>query len=254
MERIVRRSGELTFEPMDLAGVERPDVRHRWLSDWIGARLEGARVADVGCWTGSLLAWARQAGAARTVGIDLEGPWLEIARSRPEVDDAVPITSLEAVPRSLCSAFDIVFFLETLEHLPSGTEASALGSVASLVAPAGWLILSTPIAGVASLLDPAWVLVGHRHYRPATVRRLLRGAGLAVDDTRYSGNVWGSVDTFWFYLHKHLLHTSTRAAHSSWLEARSATGLQSDRMLGSTNVWMRATPLQVGSAWPPSAA
>lgn len=140
-----------------------------------------------------------------------------------------------------------MFFLETLEHLPRGTEAGALRNVASMLAPEGELIMSTPVAGVAALADPAWLLVGHRHYRPVTLEALVCGAGLLVEETRYSGNLWTSVDTCWFYLRKHLLGMHGPTALNSWLETRGATGLRMTRSLGSTNIWLRAARSQSSS-------
>ena len=240
ISRILTRSGELTFDAeLDAAGCGSVDHRYRWLEEWIGKDMSGARVVDVGCWTGDLLAWARSAGAVGTVGVDLDGPWLDVARGRPEVDEVEAGSLLEGIPSRLHGAFDVVFFLETLEHLPRGTESAALTVLSSLLAPGGYLYASTPLAGIAALADPAWYLVGHRHYRTATLVGLAENAGLVVEETRFSGNLRTSVETCCFYLNKHLRwrkRTGKQVARVSTGDQ----GLQRVRGLTSTNVWIRA--------------
>ncbi len=88
------------------------------------------------------------------------------------------IESIEQIPDDLRQAFDTVYFLETLEHLPRELEYPAAKSLEKLLAPDGELILSVPAAGLAALLDPAWYLVGHRHYRNKRLVRILQSAGI----------------------------------------------------------------------------
>ncbi len=248
--RVLRRSGQLTFDvTLDSDQPGTVDPRHAWLADWIGSRLRRARVADVGCWTGQLLAWAREQGAAYAVGIDLEGPWLDVARRRPEIDRLIGLPSLQAMPSELLGSCDLLFFLETLEHLPRGTEADSLATLATMLAPTGQLIMSTPLAGTAALLDPAWLLVGHRHYRLVTLDAMLTASGLSVQEIRYSGNLWTSAATCCFYFRKHLLRLRGRPRRHKWLRVEPATGLQTARRWSSTSVWIRARLTNATSSW-----
>jgi SAM-dependent methyltransferase len=237
-QRVVHRSGQLVFDPSIEVLDQEPESRLAWLREWMGARIAGAQVVDVGCWTGRLLAWAQAEGASSVVGIDISGPWLDVAKTRLPNGVFYAVPTLEQLDPSLHAKFDLVFFLETLEHLPRGTEVAALTSVGHLLAPGGWLVLSTPVAGAMALLDPAWYLVGHRHYSPPTLKRLLNTASLRVREIRWSGNLWEALAVNALYIEKHILRR--RPARHPWLVRRSDCGLTPRPLRTSTNVWVCA--------------
>ena len=236
--RVLNRSGELVYSESIDGGEGSRDPRLDWLADWVGDRMPGASIVDVGCWTGTLIRWAIAAGAASATGIDLPGPWLDAARSNLPQATWLQVSSIEELPDGLEARFDVVFFLETLEHLPRGSEAPAFRALRRLLAPGGILVCSTPLAGPIALADPAWLLVGHRHYRPRTLTGLLKASALQVDELRYSGNACTAATTNLFYAEKHLLRRPP--ARHPWLERRADTGLRFDRQVTSTTVWLRA--------------
>lgn len=229
LRRIRTRSGRLTFVPGVDDTQNAPAQRHLWASQY-GQPIARQRIADVGCWTGELLRLLEPLKAAQLVGVDVDGPWLDTARRLSPSIEFVAAPSLTQLPHQLRSRFDRVFFLETLEHLQRGSEASVLSSVCSLLAPGGQLIMSIPAAGLSALADPAWYLVGHRHYRRGTLTRLLKDAGLELNDCEYSGNIWTSVDTLLLYGSKHLLRR--RHTTPSSLKFRTDTGLYPTQRVG----------------------
>lgn len=84
--------------------------------------------------------------------------------------------------------FDKIIFTEVLEHLPRGREKEALHELHRLLSPGGILVLSTPNDHpLATFSDPAWLLKGHRHYRPEAVLDLLRSAGFRADGLLIGG-------------------------------------------------------------------
>lgn len=204
LNRLLRRSGEVTFiaQPTPVSSRLPPRFHHALA---VAGALAGRSVVDVGCWTGQLLACCDRAGAASLVGIDLAGPWLDEAKRAVPRADIHGIASLTDRSVANISPGEVVFFLETLEHLPKGSELATLRVLQRLVKPGGQLVLSTPAAGLSAFLDPAWFLVGHRHYRRSTVTRLLRAAGFEPVATWYSGDLAESADLVVFYLYKHVL-------------------------------------------------
>jgi 2-polyprenyl-3-methyl-5-hydroxy-6-metoxy-1,4-benzoquinol methylase len=241
--RMWHRSGSLVFVPeVDAAKhAEIPD-RYRWASYWAGS-LEGKRVADVGCWTGRFLEHLAAAGhPGKLFGIDLLGPWLEEATARHPEMEFVPVESLLIPIEGHQHSFDTVFFLETLEHLPRGSERKVVQNLAGLLRVGGEFILSTPVMGFAAIADPAWLLVGHRHYTHRHLKRLCEEAGLEIREVAYSGNLWSIIDINLLYIFKHLLHRDRHAG--SRLRKRADTGLYNNRQLMTNNVWIRATCLQ----------
>lgn len=245
IERIRHRTGFVTFsEVADQTSEMSSTPRYAWACE-LAQPVTGRRVIDVGCWTGGLLKLFSSYEADELVGIDVTGPWLPVAEKMVPSANFFGVANLEELPIALKGRFDVVIFLETLEHLPRGTEGQVLCSLASLLAPEGTLILSTPAAGLAALLDPAWFLVGHRHYRLATLIELLKSADLEAQGIQYSGNFWSSVDTIMLYIAKHIFRKSYSSP--TMTKARIPSGLYERRRPGSANIWVEARRREGGS-------
>lgn len=236
VRRVLSRRGYLTYSGgVDDEQKVEPVPRLGWARE-LAEPIAGKRIADVGCWTGGLLSLFAGRGAKELVGLDVTGPWLLAAREAVPSAQFLEVADLRNLPSHLSGRFDVVLLLETLEHLPRGSEQEALRSLAALLSPGGVLILSTPAAGIAAPLDPAWFLVGHRHYRRETVTALASSAGLNVVRVRYSGNVWTSLDTVGMYLAKHLFHRPYSTP--PFVASREPNGLYDNRRVGSANIWL----------------
>jgi len=185
-----------------------PDGESRPLHDlnpvrtaYIAARvdLRDARVADVGC-GGGLLSESLAAAGARVTGIDLAGKVIEIAKlhlheSGLSVDYRVQSSAdLAAVEPG---AFDAVCCMELIEHVPD--PAALIRDLAAMLKPGGQLFMSTlnrtPAAFGAAILGAEYVMRmlprGTHHYaqflKPSELGRLLRDAGLELEDVRGLG-------------------------------------------------------------------
>jgi 2-polyprenyl-6-hydroxyphenyl methylase/3-demethylubiquinone-9 3-methyltransferase len=156
------------------------------------ARLQGARVVDVGC-GGGLLSEAMAARGAQVVGIDLGDEVLEVARlhlleSGLKVDYRQ--ASAEAHAQESAGAYDVLTCMEMLEHVPD--PASVVHACARLLRPGGQAFFSTinrtPAAFAAAIVGAEYVLrmlpPGTHQYerfiRPSELSRALRDAGLVV--------------------------------------------------------------------------
>jgi SAM-dependent methyltransferase len=107
-------------------------------------------------------------------------------------------------------SFDAVCLFDVVEHLPRGSEAEALREISRVLKIKGRLYFSTPHASpIHTPLDPVWTL-GHRHYRRATVRRLLLSAGFEIDRMFVAGGLVECLDHVDLLVHKHLLHRPYR--------------------------------------------
>ncbi len=172
-------------------GLERPALRRL-----IPRPLTGARVLDAGCGSGAQCAWLLDQGAD-VIGVDLSARMVEAAaercggRGRFVVGDLaeplpVPPGSLDGITSSL-----------TLHYLRDWT--TALASFASVLRPAGWVVLSldhpfgAPLAGQAggyfdtTLVTDTWrkadVEVTQQFWRRplAATINAFGDAGFAVD-------------------------------------------------------------------------
>lgn len=228
LQRVLRRSGMVTFDP-DVDTDTSVDLRLKWISQ---LQLQADSVVDFGCWTGAALA---SIGATRRVGLDLSGPWIRSARERLPGAEIISVDSFETLPEGLAGAFELALFLDTLEHVPRRTQAAVLGTIYASLCDSGMLVLATPAAGPAAVLDPAWLLMGHRHYRAVTLRRLLSEAGFHDIEVRYSGNLFTATDALSMYAKKHLLHRSHHSGPKAL--ARLDTGLYERARLDTAAVW-----------------
>lgn len=243
LRRLAERSGELVFDPTadSTEAVERADVlRYKWVCDWVRDwGLASARVLDLGCWTGGLLYQLdKQVGCGELHGVDLDGPWLDVARKVVPAGTFAPISSLLELRSAADGQFDFVFFLETIEHLPRGTEGRTIRALSEVIAPGGSLVLSTPFAGPLTPLDPAWSLLGHRHYRLSTLTSMLEAAGLEVAETGYAGNVWEAAGEIRFLAVKHLRHRIPDP--QPFVRRRADTGVRPQHYRGATGIYVRA--------------
>jgi SAM-dependent methyltransferase len=219
------------------------ELRYRWLESEVN--VAGKDVIDFGCWTGVTLREVASRGAARIVGVDLPGPWMDAARSHTPRVELYDTVSFGSLPPELTGAFDVAFLLETMEHVPRRTEDEAARAIFSTLRPGGTLVVSTPAAGVAATLDPAWWLVGHRHYRRRTLQSVLLRAGFSECDMRFSGNLARSTDVLAMYVSKHILRRGYRS--SPRLERLQDTGLRARRSVSSATIWAIAVKPLSGS-------
>ncbi len=237
-KRIRSRSGVLTFSnTTDHSAQSEPPLRLAWARD-LAQPIAGRRILDVGCWTGGFFKLLVPLAPSELLGIDLTGPWIRAAAEGVPSARFVEVASLSELPTLLEHHFDVVTLLETLEHLPRGSESSAISDLAAQLAPGGRLILSTPAAGIAATLDPAWFLAGHRHYRRVTLATLFSSAGLDVQQVYYSGNFWSSLNTLMLYVSKHVLRRPYESPN--FISTHEPSGVYRRRRLTSTNIWLVA--------------
>ena len=176
--------------------------------------IRGARVLNIDCWTGNFESLAVEHAGSLT-GLDVEPMAIEVAR-RNVPGAAFVEGSVFELPFA-DESFDAVTMFEVLEHIPIGTEREACAEIARVLVPSGVLMLTTPSWTLRSrLLDPAYLLMGHRHYRASDVIEMLGASGLTAERTVVRGG-WVYVATYLtFYFCKHVLHRAM--PHPEWLK------------------------------------
>jgi phosphoethanolamine N-methyltransferase len=110
-----------------------------------GFHLTGKTVLDIGCGAGGITAaLARDYGAARVVGIDVEAPVCATARHQAEksgVADRVEILQVEPGPFPFAAeSFDVVFSKDSIIHIPD--KAFLAGEAFRVLKPGGWFVAS----------------------------------------------------------------------------------------------------------------
>jgi ubiquinone/menaquinone biosynthesis C-methylase UbiE len=165
--------------------------------------IEGADLLNVGSWTGNFESLAVVV-AGTVTGLDVEPRALEVARKNIPGATFVEASVFEMPFQD--ASFDVVTLFEVIEHLPTGTEPEALSEVARVLRPGGHLVLSTPSWTLRSrLLDPAYLLTGHRHYAASSLITLLSAAGFTTERCDIRGG-WVNVASYMtMYFYKHVL-------------------------------------------------
>jgi 2-polyprenyl-3-methyl-5-hydroxy-6-metoxy-1,4-benzoquinol methylase len=165
--------------------------------------LEGREVLDIGCGFGWFELFALSRGARSITGIEISEEDLATARAHIDADNVhFEVGSAIDLPFD-DSSFDTVVCWEVLEHIPKHTEPRAFAEIRRVLRPGGKLYLSTPHASLtARVLDPAWWLIGHRHYTTPKLERLARDAGLSIELLEVRGGIWLSVSLLNLYIAK----------------------------------------------------
>lgn len=166
------------INPLRLAFIERQ------------CRLDGRRVADIGC-GGGILAEALARSGARVCAIDMAPDSLEVARLHlleSGLDIDYRCQTAEGLAAEMPGAFDVVTCMELLEHVPD--PASLIAACARLVRPGGDCFFSTlnrtPRAYLEAIVGAEYLLrmLPHgthdyaRFIRPSELAAWCRAAGL----------------------------------------------------------------------------
>lgn len=103
------------------------------------------RILDYGCGPGILLEKLLKRGAT-CEGADTSPDSLQVAKRRLGKNaDQCALTLLQGIPSSLPdNAFDVVFFVETIEHVLTQELPQTLAELQRIVRPGGHVIVSTP--------------------------------------------------------------------------------------------------------------
>lgn len=181
----------------DPAGPSKPlhelnPLRLRYIEH--AARLQDARILDVGC-GGGILSEAMARSGARVLGIDLAQAVLDVAElhaleSRLAVEYRA--VAAEELAAAQPDSFDLVTCMEMLEHVPD--PAATLKALATLVKRGGDVIVSTlnrkPQAFAVAIIGAEYIARllprGTHEYlkfiRPSELARWGREAGLELID------------------------------------------------------------------------
>lgn len=177
---------------------------HRHYLSWIKPYIKNKKVLDIGCWTGPMEKLLKRENCQITA-IDIEDEPLKLARRRFPGMRFIKASIIDSIPFRK-NEFDVVLFLMVIEHIPKGTELQALENINRILKQGGNLFLTTMNSNLFSnLFDPAYFLVGHRHYSRTHLEKLLKSAGFKTQEVRYNGGFFTILYTWFLYFFKHIL-------------------------------------------------
>jgi SAM-dependent methyltransferase len=107
------------------------------LLDWLGGRYPS--VLEIGCGRGGNADWFRRHGADRIVGIELDSPSAEVAKTR---FDLVMVGDVNDRIGDLDSPFDLIVCADVLEHLEDPW--AVVTRLRTVAAPGATIVASIP--------------------------------------------------------------------------------------------------------------
>ncbi|MDR3535615.1 MAG: class I SAM-dependent methyltransferase [Acetobacteraceae bacterium] len=118
--------------------------------------LHGLRVLDIGCGFGWFCRWARQAGAAKVMGLDVSERMLERARATTQ-DPAIRYERTDAEGLALpAAAFDLVYSSLALHYVVALERL--LATLHRTLVPGGGLVFSMEHPIFTAPSAPGWVV------------------------------------------------------------------------------------------------
>lgn len=163
-------------------------------------------ILDVGCWIG----WYEKHVADRCkliVGIDIDSKALLNAKKNANLSQCEFIRASAYKLPFKADTFDLVSMFDVIEHLHINSENENLSKVNRVLRLNGELLVSVPNNNLASiLLDPAYFLLGHRHYSLHKIDKMLVNQGFSIQKREYGGGIVEALSLLLLYLFKHLFN------------------------------------------------
>jgi 2-polyprenyl-3-methyl-5-hydroxy-6-metoxy-1,4-benzoquinol methylase len=179
-------------------------------------RLRNKDLVDIGCSSGWLLFKLEKSKLKKRIGVDPSRKAIKFAQRHTQGVDFF-VSGAEKLPLEGGSA-DFVTMFDVIEHVPKNQEAQALKEAARILKRDGKLFLSTPnFHPAVNFFDPAWYL-GHRHYKPEQIKKLVEEAGFEVLSLEIKGGIWSIIYMLWFYLVKWVFGKTL--PRNKWLEEK----------------------------------
>ena len=153
--------------------------------------LRGKDILDIGCGYGWCEVAFLKKDPKSITGIEITESDLKTIRENVK-DERVSLAVSGATELPFANdSFDTVVSWEVIEHIPQGTEDKMFSEVARVLRRGGSFYLSTPHASFFSnLLDPAWMVAGHRHYSRKRLEGYAKRNGFSVEQVEICGGWW----------------------------------------------------------------
>jgi len=187
---------------------EKPDLdlntRLKFSNKLVDTRdIKNKKVLDIGCGFGWFELNVLKKGVKEVAGIEISA--LDLKPARENIKDKHAIFKIGGALKIPFkdNYFDTVVAWEIIEHIPKNTENRMFREVRRVLKKNGAFYLSTPYDSFWSkYFDPAWWLIGHRHYSKEKLINLGDKNGLEVSRIYLKGRWWGLINLLNLYTAK----------------------------------------------------
>lgn len=173
------------------------------------ADLINKEVLDIGCGYGWCELNFLDRGVKKISAIEVSDNDLKTIRQNIKDKRLILKTGSAISLPFLNNTFDTFVSWEVLEHIPKDTESLMFKEVYRVLKPCGHFYLSTPYKSLyTNILDPAWWLIGHRHYSLKDLNRYAKSGDFKVLETKITGSWWTLFSVIDLYVSKWILRRS----------------------------------------------
>ncbi|WP_461257320.1 class I SAM-dependent methyltransferase [Treponema sp. R80B11-R83G3] len=196
---------------------EKPSIdlrgRNKFITQFVSDEdISGKSVLDIGCGYGWFELNAIKRNVGKIVGLELSEKDIETAKNNVHAKNVDFINYTNNKNESVTKLpfedeqFDTVVSWEVLEHIPKKCELEWYKEIYRVLRGGGVLYISTPNRHLLSnIFDPAWYLIGHRHYSLKDLFFYGEAAGFTVEQHALRGKWWEILSINNLYISKWIL-------------------------------------------------
>ncbi|MBF0457106.1 MAG: class I SAM-dependent methyltransferase [Nitrospirae bacterium] len=159
--------------------------------------IEDKNVLDIGCGFGWFPLNCLSRGVKSIVGLEISEDSLSIAK-KYLISEKLSLNIGIATDLAFDNdSFDTVTAWDVIEHIPLKTEEAMFKEVYRVLKHNGVFYMSTPHSSLfCTIFDPAWWLMGHRHYSQNELVSIAEDNGFKVELFEIRGD-WWDLATIW---------------------------------------------------------
>jgi ubiquinone/menaquinone biosynthesis C-methylase UbiE len=181
-------------------------VRNEYLLNFLINDIKDKTVLDIGCGFG-WLEYRLKKKIKKIIGIDINKK--DITQAKKEIKSNM-VTFLVGSGLKLPvrpNSIDVVVASEVIEHLQKNSETLFFKEINRVLKIRGKLFITTPFNDIRSkFFDPAWWLIGHRHYSLKSLKELSKKTNLHIVDYKIWGRGWSMLGLLNLYISKWIFH------------------------------------------------
>ncbi|MFH0876441.1 MAG: class I SAM-dependent methyltransferase [archaeon] len=158
---------------------------------------------DIGCGYGWFELAANENKCKKIYGIEPSEKGLITARKHIQNKNIIFMAADAFFLPFEKNTFDTIVCWEVLEHLPKNSEMRLFNEMHRVLKPSGHFYLSTPNSALLSKFsDPAWLMMGHRHYSRGNIIAIAKKSHFQVEKIIIKGAFWEILSILNLYVSK----------------------------------------------------
>lgn len=160
-------------------------------------------VVDIGCGYGWFELFALKKNVKKILGVEISNEDLKTIKKHINNKKFEALVGTAGKIPANKETFDTIVAWEVIEHIPTNTEDKMFKEVNRVLKKNGAFYLSTPhSAFLSKYLDPAFWLVGHRHYSLKNLVEYGVENNFLVEKVEIVGNFWTVISLINMYIAK----------------------------------------------------